>query len=553
MLNSLFIKNYVLIKELEIDFHSGFSVITGETGAGKSIILGAMNLIQGQRADSSAVLDSAQKCIVESSFTIDQYGLEPFFAKHQLDFEPQTILRREINANGKSRAFINDTPVTLPVLKSLSERLIDIHSQQQNLLLDQGDFQLSVVDGFAKAGKLLTQYRTVFKEYTRLTKALSETKNTAEKAKTDLDYFQFQFSQLEEANLKEDEQQMLEEEYKTQSHAEDITTALNLTDQLLSSSDDSVLSRLSEIKSALSGSGHYHALSADLEERIKSVIIELKDIASEAEIASGDIEFDQQRLDYINVRLNSLYELQQKHHVSSVNELIVLKNDLELKIDNIQNFDETIKQMEASIAVLLQQLSVLAASITKKRIAATPGIEKNAIALLTRLGMPNANFQCAVSENDVFTDKGKDRVTFQFSANKGGSLATLSKVASGGEKSRLMLVIKSLLSQQQQLPTILFDEIDTGISGGIAVQMGEIMRQMGSKMQVISITHLPQVAAKGMHHYKVLKTEGHKTSHTSIEELNDKMRLEELAKMLGSGKVSDATLKNAEELMMLGD
>lgn len=549
MLINLLIKNYVLIRELEIDFKDGFSVITGETGAGKSIILGALNLIMGQRADSNAVFDNAQKCVIEGTFDVTNYGLNSFFSSNQLDYEPQSILRREITSKGKSRAFINDTPVTLNVLKDLAVHLIDIHSQHQNLLLDHGDFQMSVLDGFAENHKLLETYQQAFKQYKRIQKELQVSREQSEKALRDLDYFQFQFDQLEQAELESDEQEALETEQNTQSHAEEIQSVLHRVEGSLSSGDENIISILSDLRAALSGIKSYHTISAELEKRMESVIIELKDMAAEADVASADIEYDPKRLTFIQERLNTIYELQQKHHLSSVQELIDLKSELEEKISGIQAFDETISALEKEEAESVKKIDELSNKIRKKRRGAVPKLEKDTIRLLADLGMPNASFKCQLFDASSYGPNGIDKIIFEFSANAGGVLQPLTKVASGGEKSRLMLVAKSLLAQKKKLPSILFDEIDTGISGSIAVQMGEIMKQMGDIMQVISITHLAQVAAKGTHHYQVIKTENKNSTSTSIERLDDSTRLEALAKMVGSGKLTDASIKNARELM----
>ncbi len=550
MLVNLLIRNYVLIRELEIGFNNGFSVVTGETGAGKSIILGALNLIMGQRADSSAVFDDAQKCVVEGTFDITNYGLADFFSRNQLDYEPLSLLRREITSNGKSRAFINDTPVTLNVLKDLSQYLIDIHSQHQNLLLDQGDFQMSVLDGFAENQSFLSEYKKIYTSYKQVERDLEETRIQSEKALSDLDYFQFQFDQLEQSNLASDEQETLEEEQKTQSHAVEIQTSLQKVDAYLNGGDENIISSLIELKNSLAGVSAYHALCSDLEKRIASVIIELKDVASEAEIAASDVEFDPQRLVFIQERLNTIYELQQKHHCSTVDELIALQDDLALRIEGIQAFDDKITALEKEKSRVEKALMDCAMTISERRAKATSKLEKETVGLLAGLGMPNACFKCRLSASDNFTKSGRDHIVFEFSANAGGQLMPLTKVASGGEKSRLMLVAKSLLAQKKKLPSILFDEIDTGISGAIAVRMGEIMKQMGDIMQVISITHLPQVAAKGTWHYQVVKTESKNNTTTSIQQLDENMRLEELAKMLGAGLVSDASIKNARELML---
>lgn len=549
MLSRLSISNYALINKLEVHFHKNLNSVTGETGAGKSIILGALSLILGNRADLSVLKIKDLKCVVEGQFNVKNYALETFFKVNDLDYDDFTILRREITPLGKSRAFINDTPVNLKVLRDLGLKLIDIHSQHQNLELSNQKFQLDLVDSVAGSQQTLEKYKNLFFEYKELEKLLLETKLKAEKAKADLDYFQFQFVQLEEAGLKENEQEELETELEKLTHAEDIKTAFTKLTELLDNETFSVIQNIKEGQKELDKITVYLKDAGGLSERLQGAVFELKDIQDEAEMLSERIEFNPARIAEVNDRLNLIYGLQQKHNVISVEDLIVLKNDFDEKINRAEGYDNEISTLENQLENKLKQLNDQADNLTRQRKKSFDKIEKSIITDLRLLGMERAKLQVVHKKRKDFQEDGKDAVSFLFSANSDLAPDEISKIASGGEMSRLMLAIKNLLRNSKALPTVIFDEIDSGVSGEIALKMGTIIKTFSTSTQIINITHLPQIAAKGDAHFKVYKFEEEGKTFTSIKRLNDDERVNELAKMVGGEKPTENTLKTAIELL----
>ncbi len=549
MLQSIYIQNYALINELEIDFNKGLNIITGETGAGKSILLGALSLVLGQRADTSVLKDKTRKCFVEAKFQIKQYLIKDFFKQNDLDYEDLTTIRREITDNGKSRAFINDTPVNLTVLKDLSNNLIDIHSQHESLLLGDDHFQLSLVDSFANHYDLLDNYRNKFEEYNILTTEYKKLLNNADKAKADLDYYQFQFDQLEAIKLVEGEQEEMEAELEQLNHAEEIKLNLTNSDQLLSGEDVSIISNLKQTKSAIESISKYIKEGESLVQRIDSVYIELQDVNNEIEKLNEKIEHDPVRIEFIRERLDTIYSQQQKHKAATIKELIDIKEQLQKKIDHITSYDFETEKIKKEIDSLNNELHSLSDSISENRKNIIPKIEKKVVEILQLLGIPNADFKVEQVPAEEFLPTGKEFIKFLFSANKNVALEELSKVASGGEISRLMISIKSLIVETTTLPTIIFDEIDTGTSGEIADKMGSIIKHMSEKMQVINITHLPQIASKGDFHYLVYKKDNHETTNTYIKLLSKDERINEIAKMLSGEALTDAAIQNARVLL----
>lgn len=549
MLNHLSVQNYALIDQLEADFPNGLTIITGETGAGKSILLGALGLITGARADTQALQDKSKKCIIEAVFTISGYALQPFFKENELDYEAQTTIRREINPEGKSRAFINDTPVTLNQLKELGERLIDIHSQHQTLSLNGADFQLSVVDAFAKNEKALEDYRADYRRYKTLEKELTELIEREAQARKELDYLQFQFNELEDAQLKAGEQTEMEQELETLNNAEDIKSNLSKAAFALNGGDQNLLSSLGEIRTMLNGMAKFKPEIAELGSRISSSYIELKDITAELESLEQDIVYDPKRIEALNERLDELYRLQQKHQVKTAEELIAIKDGLSNRLLDFSSLETSIEKAKTQLGTLQKVLSEKAKAISESRKRSVPKIEKEIASLLASLSMPNAKLQVSQTTLDTFTLSGTDRITFLFSANKGSDFKELNKVASGGELSRLMLSIKSLMAQLAALPTIIFDEIDTGVSGDVADKVGMIMNQMAASMQVITITHLPQIASKGQSHLFVYKEDKNNKTYSNIKKLTADERIREIAKMLSTGTPTAAAISNAKELL----
>lgn len=549
MIKSLSVENYALIDKTEIEFNQGFSVITGETGAGKSILLGALGLVFGERADVGVLRDKERKCIVEVCCEMTAYNLNSFFEANDIDYEEETYIRREISPKGKSRAFINDTPVNLKVLRQLSLRLIDIHSQQQTQTLLDKYYQLGALDSFAGIENLLKEYKKEFQVYTHLNSEYKHLKELAEKESADYDYFQFQFNQIDEANLVEGEQGELENELEMLNHAEEIKSSLLNSNRLLDGEEMSVLNSLREVENLLSRISDYLPESSELSERVNSTYIELQDVSGEFERLGEDIHHDPARIDFINERLDVIYSLQQKHRVETVADLIRIKEELEEKLQNISSYDDRLLDLEKAIDKKQKELFEKAENISQERSKYIPQIQESMTSLLVSLGIRNAVFVVEQNKLEELTSNGIDEVHYLFSANKSSEPQELSKVASGGEMSRVMLSLKYILSSSRNLPTIIFDEIDTGVSGDIADRMAQIMHEMSQRMQVISITHLPQIAGSGKWHYKVFKYDEGEVTHSKIELLTEDARLEEIAKMLSGSNVTDAAYENARELL----
>lgn len=550
MLTQLYIKNFTLIDELNVDFHPGFSVITGETGAGKSIILGALGLLLGNRADVKTIKEGTQRCIVEGHFDITRYALEQFFFENDIDFVGEDcILRREVNSNGKSRAFINDTPVGLNLMKELGEQLIDIHSQHQNLLLQKQDFQLSVVDIIAKNQSLLAQCKKEYAEYNDSKSKLQRAKQSIEKSKTNIDFIRFQYNELAALNLQVGEEESLEQQSKTMQHSEDIKSSLYEVDSNLSDESTGIITRLYRSLSAIKSIAEVLPQAEDITERLDNTYIELKDISSEVSDMLENIEYDPQELERINNRLDAIYTLQQKHHVNSVEELVRLQEDYKATLDNVENSDVALEELENSMKESLTKVSKTADELTKKRKASIKTIVSDIAERLNALALPNVSFNIEIKKKEI-SSNGCDDVEFLFSANPGTPLRPISEIASGGEIARVMLSLKAMLSGAVKLPTIIFDEIDTGVSGRIAEQMAVIMKEMGhSDRQVISITHLPQIAAQGSNHYKVYKEQDNNETHSHLTHLTDDERIQEIAQMLSGSNVTEAAINNAKELL----
>jgi len=550
MLRSLYIQNYALIEKLDIDFSNGFSVITGETGAGKSIILGAIGLLLGQRADVKAIRPGTSKCIIEAHFEISAYNMQPFFDENELEYGDECILRRELQSSGKSRAFINDTPASLIQMKELGEQLIDVHSQHQNLLLNKEGFQLNVLDLLAHNDEPFSVYQTLYKEWRQTKQDLATLMEKADQTKADEDYVRFQLEQLQEAALLPDEQDELEQEAETLSHAEEIKDGLYRSEQLLNSDEGGLLIALKESLNIMLELRKVYPLATELAERIESTYIELKDVSREIASKSENIEFNPARLEEVNERLNLIYTLQQKHHVSTVAELLALSKEYEDKLSAITSYDESIKELTDRCDVLFGKIKKQAAVLTETRIEAAREVEKQMAKRLIPLGMPNVRFQVEMGLRKEPGSHGDDTVTFLFSANKNGTLQSISSVASGGEIARVMLSVKAMIAGAVKLPTIVFDEIDTGVSGEIADRMADIMQEMGvHNRQVISITHLPQIAARGEAHYKVYKQDNDNETNSHIRRLTDDERIEEIAHMLSGATLTEAALNNARALL----
>ncbi len=549
MLQSLKIQNYALIQQLEIDFHPGLTILTGETGAGKSIIVGALSLIMGQRADKSIIKDDQKKCVVEAVFDIKDRELKSFFEENDIDYEETTIIRREITSNGKSRVFINDTPYTLNVLKDLILQIIDIHSQHQNLHLSDNQFQLEVIDSLASHDKLLYDYNHFFDDYKKLLKEFEQLKNKIKQIEEERDYYTFQFEQLEKATLVEHEQEELEAELNELDHAEEIRRSLSEVIHIFYDEQSSTLDKLKEAASQIEKVQKYISKSKDLSSRLESAYIEIQDIASEVDSIAENIEYDPRRLSFIKERLDLIYSLQQKHHVNTISELLNIKKNLQAKLDEIDSSDLRFNEIQTKIEEKKKTLEQYAGRISENRLAIKPLLETKVNELLRQLAIPNASFLVYHEYTDDFTSTGRDLIKFLFSANKNQKEHDISEVASGGELSRLMLSLKYLISQSKSLPAIVFDEIDAGISGETAYKMGTIFKSMAEHMQVINITHLPQIASKGDHHYMVYKTDDDKGTYTGIKLLDQDERVHEIAKMLSGEKITDASLKNAKELL----
>lgn len=550
MLRSLYIQNYALIEKLDISFGAGFSVITGETGAGKSIILGAIGLLLGQRAEVKAIRQGASKCVIEARFDISAYGMEPFFEDNELEYEEECILRREVYASGKSRAFINDTPASLVQMKELGEQLIDVHSQHQNLLLNKEGFQLNVLDILSHNDEQLSAYQSLYREWKQAQQELADLIARAEQNKADEDYIRFQLEQLEEANLSAGEQEELEQETDMLSHAEEIKAGLFRVGQLLTSDEGGLLAGLKESLNTMLGLQKVYSPATELAERLESTYIELKDVSQEVSSQEEDVEFNPDRLEEVNDRLNLIYTLQQKHRATTVEELLTLAEEYAAKLAAITSYDERIGELTTLCDTLYNKVRKQAAVLTKARTGAAREVEKQMASRLVPLGMPNVRFQVEMGIRKEPGVHGEDTVNFLFSANKNGALQNISSVASGGEIARVMLSIKAMIAGAVKLPTIVFDEIDTGVSGEIADRMADIMQEMGEQdRQVISITHLPQIAARGCAHYKVYKQDNETETNSHIRRLADEERVEEIAHMLSGATLTEAALNNAKALL----
>ena len=550
MLRQLYIRNFTLIDELDITFKPGFSVITGETGAGKSIILGAIGQILGNRADARMVKAGCDKCVIEAHFDLSNYDMESFFDDNDIDYEPEDcIIRRELKANGKSRAFINDTPVALTTARELGQQLVDIHSQHQNLLLQKEDFQLNVVDIIAHNSQLLNDYRTLFDGYAKAKAALREKEEECEKDRANEDFLRFQADELVKAQLVDGEQEELEQELETLSHAEDIKGALFDADNLLSGDDRCITQSCKTMLSRLSDIGDVYPAIRQVTERIDSAYIELKDIARDISNLAESIDFDPARLTMANERLDTIYTLQKKHHVESVAELIAIRDSLTARLNDITNSEDMLEDMRRQVEDMHRKATEAAARLTESRQEAARHVTEQLLAQMTALGMPNARFEIKFETKELAVD-GADRISYMFSANKNVPLEPIAQVASGGEVARVMLSLKAMISGAVKLPTIIFDEIDTGVSGRVAEMMAQIMRQMGrADRQVISITHLPQIAALGTTHYKVEKTDTDDTTISRMRMLGHDERITEIAQMLSGSNISDAAIENAKSLL----
>lgn len=552
MLKQLYIKNFTLIDELNIQMHPGFSVITGETGAGKSIILGAIGLLLGNRADSKSIKAGRDRCVIEAHFDLSKYDIQQFFTDNDIDEDlSDTIIRRELTAAGKSRAFINDTPVSLTKMRELGEQLVDIHSQHQNLLLQKEDFQLNVVDIIAQDEKQRKNYEAAYNQYKQANQKLNALKAEIEKNRENEDFLRFQFKELDEAQLQNGEQEELEQEYEMLSHSEDIKTALYQADNHLSGDDGNIIERLKQASEQLANIKDVYPEVTELLERIDSSYIELKDIAQEINGLTDHVEFDPARLETINERLDKLNSLQQKFHVRDLGELIETYHQLKEQLSHIDHSDEDVEALEQEVIQLLEKAQKQAKELTAIRTKAAKKVEEEMKQRLIPLGIPNVRFSISLTEKPLSHDGG-DKVSFLFSANKSTPLQPVTQVASGGEIARVMLSLKAMISGAVKLPTIIFDEIDTGVSGKIAEKMAQIMVEMGNhERQVLSITHLPQIAAMGSHHYKVSKEETNEGTISRMTELSQQERVQEIAQMLSGSDVSEAALANAKELLRI--
>lgn len=549
MITSLSIENFALIEKLDIDFSNGFSIITGETGAGKSILLGALGLVLGKRADLTSLKNKDEKCIVEANFSIGKYDLEFFFESNDLDYEQETIIRREILPSGKSRAFVNDSPVNLQQLQDLSYYLIDVHSQHQTIELSEEEYQFKIIDAIANNQELGIEFQSFLKKYRVAKSTLELKKNEFSAVLKEKDYNEFLYQELETANLKEGELEELEQQYQTLSNVEFIKENL---DKLLSISNEEefgVLKNLKEFKAVLQKNVGFSTEYQSLFERTNSLLIEFDDIVKELNRESDLVFNDPEKLETINQKLQLINSLQKKHNVLTVKELIQIQIDLEGKVVSVSTLEEEIVKLEKSIKELELQLDEVANKISKSRSEAIPNLSEQLIAILNLLGMPNVRFKIDIIASETYHNNGKDSLQFLFSANKGTDFGLLKKVASGGEMSRIMLAVKSILSQYSKLPTIIFDEIDTGVSGEIANKMGEIMRDMSKTMQVFAITHLPQIAAKGANHYKVFKTVLGENTVSELKLLNNDERIIEIAEMLSGNDISDSAVNHAKALL----
>lgn len=552
MISSLHIKNYALINELTINFEKGFTIITGETGAGKSILLGALNLIAGQRADTSVLLDKQSKCIVEAEFDLNNLNVKAFFDANDLDFNRKSIIRREISSNGKSRAFINDTPVNLSHLKELTQQLIDIHSQHQSLEINEKNIQLNYLDIVADHEIMVEEYKTKFAQYKQLQQQLHDKEEEANRLRKDIDYYQFQWQEIEDLKLQRNEIQLIKNELSILSNAEEIKNSLLKVNYLLEQKEDTIIVQLNESKNAMASIARYNAEFEELHQRLQISIIELKDISAEIENQLEKVSFDPEKLELLNERLSNAERLLRKHGISSEEELIALKDSFESKITGVDFIADVIEKIKKEIKAMEASLHKDAQIIHKKRASCVPKFEKEVSSLLQQLGMPNAQFIVKLSTLSQLNWNGLNEVEFLFTANKGIAPAPLQKVASGGELSRVMLAVKSLIAKQKTLPAIIFDEIDTGVSGDVAAKMSIILKELSNHLQVISITHLPQIASKGNQHWYVYKDNLKDTTTSHIKVLNNEERIHEIAKMLSNENMTSAAISNAKELLGLG-
>ena len=550
MLRQLYIKNYTIIDKLDIRFFPGFSVITGETGAGKSIILGAIGLLLGQRADSKDLKAGCDKCQIEAHFDVSRYDMEPFFRENDIDYDAaDCILRRELTASGKSRAFINDTPVSLSLMKELGEQLVDVHSQHQNLLLNKHDFQLSVIDIIASHPAALLDYRAAYADYQQTQRRLKELEQTIERNRQNADFLQFQYNELEQARLADGEQEELEQRQDTMSHSEDIKSALYEADHAFSADGTGINQQLKTAANSISSISSVLPAAGELAERMNSCLIELKDISMEVSTQLEGIDFDPAELDNINNRLDRIYELEKKFRCTTVAELLTIQQQLKQQLADIENGDESLSELRAQCDRQAAHCHELAAVLTRQRAKAAKQIEGQMLERLVVLGMPKVRFQVLLEKCEL-SPSGQDKVSFLFSANTSSPLQPIAQVASGGEIARVMLALKVMISGAVKLPTIIFDEIDTGVSGKIAERMAQMMQEMGQGgRQVISITHLPQIAALGANHYKVYKEEVADGTTSRMQQLDETGRIREIAQMLSGSDVTDAAISNAKELL----
>lgn len=549
MLKQLSIQNYALIDQLEMSPEEGLSIITGETGAGKSILLGAMSLILGERANTSVLFNSEKKCIVEGIFNIKAYGLHSYFNEHDLDYDDETIIRRQINSSGKSRAFVNDMPVRLNVLKDLGKRLVDIHSQHQTLQLNNREFHVNVLDAFAGQLKDVQGFSGKYHSLKNLQGKLEGMLEQEKKAKADEDYFRFQLNELEEAHLKEGEKEELEKELEMLENSEEIQESISLALGGLNRGEENLLSLLNEIYHNVARGSTFYKPLEEIRDRLNSAKIEIEDLSNELDRMDVDAGHDPVKREEVSERLSTIYDLEQKHRVSSESELIQLQEDLAQKVSDISTLDDEIEELKKEIEKEQEALLKEAAKLSARRKKNIPGLQKKIKSIVKDLGMPEATLEVRLQENTELSNKGTDRIEFYFSANKGASPQPIHKIASGGELSRLMLSIKSVLAESTSLPSIIFDEIDTGVSGEVADKVGNILKKMGDNMQVLAISHLPQIAAKGAAHYKVYKKTVGKMTYSNIEKLDKEERVEEVAKMLSGDKVSQAAFENARTLL----
>jgi len=549
MLSKLQIKNYALIDALDINFDDKLNIITGETGAGKSIIMGALGLILGNRAESKHFFDESRKCIIEGHFFVKNYNLEDLFISLDLDYEDISIIRRELHADGKSRAFVNDTPVNLQTLKVLGEKLIDIHSQHATLQINTENFQLLVLDTVAQNKELLHAYSTGYKSYKKALSEVKKLEEELEKSRLESDYQQFIFNELDQANLQNSEQEDLESEQSQLENAEEIKRHFHAANTQLEGTDLSVLDGLKQVLTSLQNGVRYLPSSEPLADRLNSTLIELKDISSEIEQVADGITMDEERLSIVNERLSLLYDLQKKHRVTTVKELLELKQEIENKLQESDLQEEHIEKMKVTIEKLFRDITKLAEQLRKNRLNAVKVVEKEVKEVLSRVGMPHAQLQVELNKLSEFKSTGQDEVAFMFSANKGQALQPIHKVASGGELSRVMLAIKSLVAKTSALPTIIFDEIDTGISGEVALRVGELMEELAENMQVISITHLPQIASQGNSHFKVYKEDKGNKTKSNIVLMNEEERVLEIAQMLSGANPEDTAIQHAKEML----